>query len=94
MSTIEKNTIPCRKMFTDTLLERAKTNRDIVVVTSDARGSVTLDSFAKELPQQFVEVGIAEQDENAINGTPPEIFRHYGLDSNGIYRSAIQFLYP
>ena len=64
MSTIEKNTIPCRKMFTDTLLERAKTDRNIVVVTSDARGSVTLDSFARELPQQFVEVGIAEQ--NAV----------------------------
>ncbi|MDR0508008.1 MAG: transketolase family protein [Dysgonamonadaceae bacterium] len=64
MSTTEKNTIPCRKMFTDTLLERARADRDIVVVTSDARGSVTLDGFARELPQQFVEVGIAEQ--NAV----------------------------
>ncbi|MDR2805532.1 MAG: transketolase family protein [Dysgonamonadaceae bacterium] len=64
MNTTEKNTVPCRKMFTDTLLERAKADRDIVVVTSDARGSVTLDSFARELPQQFVEVGIAEQ--NAV----------------------------
>jgi transketolase len=51
-------------MFTDTLLERAKSDRNIVVVTSDARGSVTLDAFARELPQQFVEVGIAEQ--NAV----------------------------
>jgi transketolase len=64
MNTTEKNTIPCRKMFTDTLLERAKADRDIVVVTSDARGSVTLDGFARELPEQFVEVGIAEQ--NAV----------------------------
>ncbi|GHT58080.1 transketolase, C-terminal subunit [Bacteroidia bacterium] len=64
MQTTNKNTIPCRKMFTDTLLELAKKDRDIIVVTSDARGSVTLDGFANELPEQFVEVGIAEQ--NAI----------------------------
>jgi transketolase len=64
MSTSEKNTIPCRKMFTDTLLEMAKEDKDIIAVTSDARGSVTLDAFAKELPDQFVEVGIAEQ--NAV----------------------------
>ena len=57
-------TTPCRKSFTDTLLELAKKDRDIVAVTSDARGSVTLDRFARELPQQFVEVGIAEQ--NAV----------------------------
>lgn len=64
MSTETKNTIPCRKMFTDTLLELAKEDNDIVVVTSDARGSVTLDRFANELPEQFVELGIAEQ--NAV----------------------------
>ncbi|MDE5919278.1 MAG: transketolase family protein, partial [Duncaniella sp.] len=37
---------------------------DIVVVTTDARGSVTLTDFAAELPAQFVECGIAEQ--NAV----------------------------
>lgn len=56
--------IPCRKAFTETILREAKNNPDIFVVTSDARGSVTLDEFAKELPEQIVEVGIAEQ--NAI----------------------------
>lgn len=64
MSPQDPNTIPCRKMFTNTLLALAKQDRDIVVVTTDARGSVTLDSFAKELPDQFVEMGIAEQ--NAV----------------------------
>ncbi|MFO7657313.1 MAG: transketolase C-terminal domain-containing protein [Bacteroidales bacterium] len=58
------NKVPCRLMFTDTLLELAKNDRDIVAVTTDARGSVTLTSFAKELPDQFIELGIAEQ--NAI----------------------------
>jgi len=56
--------IPCRQAFTDTLTELAKADKDIIVVTSDARGSVTLTRFAQELPGQFVEVGIAEQ--NAI----------------------------
>lgn len=60
------NTVPCRKMFTDTLLELARTDKKIVVVTSDARGSVTLDRFAQELPGQFVEVGIAEQNSVGI----------------------------
>jgi transketolase len=61
---MENNKIPCRQAFTDKLLELAKKDRDIVAVTSDARGSVTLDQFAGELPDQFIEVGIAEQ--NAI----------------------------
>lgn len=56
--------IACRKAFTDTLLDLARTDKDIVAVTTDARGSVTLGDFAKELPDQFVECGIAEQ--NAV----------------------------
>lgn len=52
----------CRKSFTETLLELAKKDDQIVAVTTDARGSVTLGDFAKELPAQFVECGIAEQD--------------------------------
>ncbi|MBR6990199.1 MAG: transketolase family protein [Bacteroidaceae bacterium] len=54
----------CRKSFTETLLELAKKDDQIVAVTTDARGSVTLGDFAKELPKQFVECGIAEQ--NAV----------------------------
>ena len=54
----------CRKIFTETLLELAKKDDQIVAVTTDARGSVTLGDFAKELPEQFVECGIAEQ--NAV----------------------------
>lgn len=56
--------IACRKSFTDTLLELARVDKDIVAVTTDARGSVTLGAFAEELPAQFVECGIAEQ--NAV----------------------------
>lgn len=56
--------IPCRQSFTETLLELGKKDKNIIAVTSDARGSVTLTDFADNLPQQFVEVGIAEQ--NAV----------------------------
>src|SRR6056297_1021961 len=59
-----ENTIPCRKMFTQTLLERARTDKQIMVITTDARGSVTLTDFAETLPEQFIELGIAEQ--NAV----------------------------
>lgn len=54
----------CRRSFTDALLKLAHLNKDIVAVTTDARGSVTLGKFAEELPEQFVECGIAEQ--NAV----------------------------
>lgn len=56
--------IPCRQSFTDTILELAKKDKEIIIVTSDAAGTVTLNKFAKELPSQFIDVGIAEQ--NAI----------------------------
>ena len=58
--------IPCRKAFTAKITELAKKDSSIIVVTSDARGSVTLNQFSEELPEQFVEVGIAEQNEVGI----------------------------
>lgn len=57
----------CRKSFTETLLELGRKDKDIVCVTSDASGSVTLGDFAKALPEQFVECGIAEQDAVGIS---------------------------
>lgn len=59
---MSNNPIPCRQSFTETLLELGKKDKQIVAVTTDARGSVTLTDFFKELPAQSVEVGIAEQD--------------------------------
>ncbi|HTP59376.1 MAG TPA: transketolase family protein, partial [Spirochaetia bacterium] len=51
----------CRHAFTETLLEMARADSRIMAVTSDAKGSVTLGDFEKNLPQQFLELGIAEQ---------------------------------
>ena len=49
------------EIFAETLLDLAKKDREIVVVTSDSRGSGKLTQFGKELPDQIIEVGIAEQ---------------------------------
>ena len=64
---LEKNKIPCRRSFTNTLLELAQNDKNIIAVTSDASGSATLTDFAQALPEQFVEVGIAEQDAVGIS---------------------------
>lgn len=61
MSSRVKNTIANRQVICETLLELAKKDRDIMVLTSDSRGSASMAKFADELPEQFVETGIAEQ---------------------------------
>lgn len=48
-------------VFGQTLLELGKRNPSIRVVTSDSRGSGKLVAYGKELPEQIVELGIAEQ---------------------------------
>ena len=56
------NKITNRQIVCEVLSEHAKTDKDIVVLCSDSRGSASLAPFAREFPAQFVEVGIAEQD--------------------------------
>ena len=56
------NKIPNRQAICDTLMEAAKTDKDVVVLCSDSRGSASLTKFAETYPAQFVEMGIAEQD--------------------------------
>ncbi len=52
---------PNLDVFAATLLELARLDSDILVVTGDSRGSGKLISFTDVLPGQVVEVGIAEQ---------------------------------
>ena len=56
------NKIPNRKAICDVLLKEAETDKDIVVLCSDSRGSASLAPFADAYPEQFIEMGIAEQD--------------------------------
>ncbi len=56
------NKIPNRQAVCQVLLEEARTDSNIVVLCSDSRGSASLTPFAEQYPEQFIEVGIAEQD--------------------------------
>jgi len=53
-----------REAFARTLLALAREDARLFALATDSRGSVTLGDFARELPGQFVECGIAEQ--NAV----------------------------
>lgn len=55
------NKIPNRQAICEVLMEQAKTDKNIVVLCSDSRGSASLAPFAAAYPDQFVEIGIAEQ---------------------------------
>ncbi|RCR67786.1 transketolase family protein [Larkinella punicea] len=48
-------------VFSGTLQELASTDKTILVVTSDSRGSGKLVPFGQKFPAQMVEIGIAEQ---------------------------------
>ncbi len=53
--------IPDRQVVCEVLTELALTDKSIVVLCSDSRGSGSMTPFARAFPEQFVEVGIAEQ---------------------------------
>ncbi len=55
------NKIPNRQVICEVLMEKAKEDKEIVVLCSDSRGSASLTPYADAFPEQFVEIGIAEQ---------------------------------
>ena len=55
------NKIPNRQAICEVLMDRARDDKDIVVLCSDSRGSASMTPFADAFPEQFVETGIAEQ---------------------------------
>lgn len=61
METIKIKNLANLEVFSDILQNLAATDKDIIVVTSDSRGSGKLVPFGKKYPDQIVEVGIAEQ---------------------------------
>ncbi|RZM22178.1 MAG: transketolase family protein [Pedobacter sp.] len=61
---VENNTIAGQanlEVFSSTLQHLAANDKDIIVVTSDSRGSGKLVPFAQKYPKQLIEIGIAEQ---------------------------------
>lgn len=58
----EKNARKIGEVICEQLIEAGKKDPDLTVLTSDSRGSGSLNPFVDALPKQLVEVGIAEQD--------------------------------
>ncbi len=52
---------PIRKGFGRGLLEAGKRWDNVVAACADLTGSTSMDLFAKEFPERFVEIGVAEQ---------------------------------
>jgi len=50
-----------QEVFSETLLTLAREDKNILAVTSDSRGSGKLMPYAAAVPEQLIEVGIAEQ---------------------------------
>jgi len=53
-------TIGMRDAFADTIYEIAKKDKNVVLITADT-GAICHDDFRKNLPAQYINVGIAEQ---------------------------------
>ena len=55
------NKIANKQVINDVLLAESAKDKDIIVLCSDSRGSAGMKSYAEQRPEQFVEIGIAEQ---------------------------------
>lgn len=55
------NKIANRQVMCEVLMKEAENESDLVVLTSDSRGSASLGAFAEKFPERLVETGIAEQ---------------------------------
>lgn len=53
--------VPIREGFGDGLLEAGKNHDDIVGICADLTSSTKMSGFAKEFPDRFFDVGVAEQ---------------------------------
>ncbi len=53
--------VDCRSAYGKALLDLAKNNKNVVALTADLKGSVMTSFVASELPDQYIECGIAEQ---------------------------------
>ena len=57
---VYKRQIPNRQAICEVLMDKAKEDKDIMVLCSDSRGSASMTPFADNFPDQFIETGIAE----------------------------------
>lgn len=83
-----KDALSCRESFTATLIDLAKKDPRIVALSSDARGSTSLSGFAAALPEQYIETGIAEQDEIGIAAGLALVGKHPYVSAPASFLSA------
>ena len=60
--TAERKPKATREAYGETLLELGRRRKDIVVLDADLSGSTKTGKFAKEFPERFFNMGVAEQD--------------------------------
>lgn len=53
--------VPTRKGFGEGLLAAGRDNKNVVALCADLTESTQMAAFAKEFPERFIEVGVAEQ---------------------------------
>lgn len=58
--------LPTRNGFGDALVELGKRNPNVVVLSADLTESTRCEAFAKEFPDRFIEMGVAEQNMAAV----------------------------
>jgi transketolase len=77
----------------EAILKAAKETGRIITVEEHSRfgglGSIVTETIS-EAPVPVKIIGMP--DENVVHGKPLEIFAHYGLDKNGIFNTALDFL--
>ena len=57
-----------RDLYGKTLVELGKQNTDIIVFDADLSGSTRTNLFAREFPERFFNIGVAEQNMMAVAG--------------------------
>ena len=74
------NDVANRKVICDVLSHQAESDKSIIVLCSDSRGSASMTSFFEAFPRQSLEIGIAEQNivtiaaGLAVSGKKPFVF--------------------
>ena len=56
--------IATRQSYGEALAELGEANKNVVVLDADLSGATKTSIFAKEFPERFFDMGIAEQDGN------------------------------
>ncbi len=83
--------IPNLEYMAQILTDRAKDDPNLMIVTSDSRGSGRVTRFGEQFPRQIIEVGIAEQDSVGISAGLASCGKKVFTVSPGSFLSARSF---